>query len=240
MINGGFFVLSPQVLDYIADDNTIWEREPLERLAEEGELGGIPARGILAADGHPARQDASRGIVAIRQGAVEGVEVNPAFWHGKRVLLTGHTGFKGSWLSLWLQSMGAQVTGYALAPPTNPSLFEVAEVGKGMTSIIGDIRDLEHLRQRVRRTPAGDRDPHGGPAAGALFLRRAGRDLLHQRDGHGEPARSGAQHGQRQGRGQRDQRQVLREPRMGVGLPRERSDGRLSTPTAAARAARNW
>lgn len=72
--------------------------------------------------------------------------MNPAFWHGKRVLLTGHTGFKGSWLSLWLQSMGAQVMGYALAPPTHPSLFEVAKVGKGMTSVIGDIRDLERLQ----------------------------------------------------------------------------------------------
>jgi CDP-glucose 4,6-dehydratase len=78
---------------------------------------------------------------------VEGVEVKPAFWHGKRVLLTGHTGFKGSWLSLWLQSMGAQVVGYALAPPSNPSLFDVAGVSKGMTSITGDIRDLEHLRK---------------------------------------------------------------------------------------------
>jgi CDP-glucose 4,6-dehydratase len=78
---------------------------------------------------------------------MEGVEVNPSFWQDKRVLLTGHTGFKGSWLSLWLQSMGAHVVGYALAPPTNPSLFEVAEVAKGMTSIIGDIRDLEHLRR---------------------------------------------------------------------------------------------
>ena len=72
--------------------------------------------------------------------------MNPAFWQGKRVLLTGHTGFKGGWLSLWLQSMGAQVTGYALAPPTNPSLFEVAEVAQGMTSVIGDIRDLAKLQ----------------------------------------------------------------------------------------------
>ena len=72
--------------------------------------------------------------------------MNPDFWRGKRVLMTGHTGFKGSWLSLWLQSMDATVVGYSLAPPTNPSLFEVAEVGKGMTSIIGDIRDLEKLR----------------------------------------------------------------------------------------------
>lgn len=73
--------------------------------------------------------------------------MSAAFWRGKRVLLTGHTGFKGSWLSLWLQSVGAQVVGYALAPPSNPSLFDIAQVGKGMTSIIGDIRDLEHLRK---------------------------------------------------------------------------------------------
>ena len=72
--------------------------------------------------------------------------MNPAFWRGKRVLLTGHTGFKGGWLSLWLQSMGAQVTGYALAPPTNPSLFKIAEVAQGMTSVIGDIRDLAKLQ----------------------------------------------------------------------------------------------
>lgn len=84
--------------------------------------------------------------MAIRQSALEELEVSKGFWHGKRVLMTGHTGFKGSWLSLWLQSMGAQVTGYSLNPPTNPSLFEVAEVGKGMVSIIGDIRDLEKLR----------------------------------------------------------------------------------------------
>ncbi|MGD0960581.1 MAG: CDP-glucose 4,6-dehydratase [Methylomonas sp.] len=71
--------------------------------------------------------------------------MNPAFWNGKRVLLTGHTGFKGSWLSLWLQSLGADVVGYALAPSTLPSLFEIADLGKGMTSIIGDIRDLESL-----------------------------------------------------------------------------------------------
>lgn len=67
------------------------------------------------------------------------------FWSGKRVFITGHTGFKGSWLSLWLQSLGAVVTGYALAPPTTPSLFEVARVGTGMHSILGDVRDPDSL-----------------------------------------------------------------------------------------------
>jgi CDP-glucose 4,6-dehydratase len=76
------------------------------------------------------------------------VGVNPQFWAGKRVLLTGHTGFKGSWMALWLQSMGAQVIGYALAPPSTPSLFEIASVAQSMTSVLGDIRDLAAL-QRV-------------------------------------------------------------------------------------------
>jgi CDP-glucose 4,6-dehydratase len=84
--------------------------------------------------------------MGIRQGTLEGLVMNPAFWQGKRVLMTGHTGFKGSWLSIWLKSMGAEVTGYSLAPPTNPSLFEIAEVSKDLTSILGDIRDLAKLQ----------------------------------------------------------------------------------------------
>lgn len=83
--------------------------------------------------------------MGIEQGAVEGLGVNPAFWGGKRVMLTGHTGFKGSWLSLWLQSMGAEVVGYALEPPTSPCLFEVAGVDGEMISLAGDVRDLEHI-----------------------------------------------------------------------------------------------
>jgi CDP-glucose 4,6-dehydratase len=83
--------------------------------------------------------------MAIWRGSLESLEMSPDFWRGKRVLLTGHTGFKGSWMSLWLQSMGAQVVGYALNPPTQPSLFETANVAEGMTSIIGDIRDLTKL-----------------------------------------------------------------------------------------------
>lgn len=88
--------------------------------------------------------------MAIRQGAVESMGVNTAFWRGKKVFLTGHTGFKGSWLSLWLQQLGAEVTGYALQPPTDPSLFEIANVAKGMKSVIGDIRDGDALGKAMR------------------------------------------------------------------------------------------
>jgi CDP-glucose 4,6-dehydratase len=77
--------------------------------------------------------------------------MNPSFWRGKKVFLTGHTGFKGSWLSLWLQQLGAQVTGYALPPPTHPSLFEVAQVAQGMTSIISDICDGTRLTNAMRQ-----------------------------------------------------------------------------------------
>ena len=73
-----------------------------------------------------------------------------SFWRGKRVFVTGHTGFKGSWLCLWLQRVGAQVTGYALSPPTDPSLFEQARVAEGMASIEGDVRDRDALRSVMR------------------------------------------------------------------------------------------
>lgn len=83
----------------------------------------------------------------LRQGALESLGVSPAFWQGKTVLVTGHTGFKGGWLCLWLQNMGANVIGYALQPPTTPSIFEVANVAQGMVSIIGDVRDMDYLKQ---------------------------------------------------------------------------------------------
>ncbi|WP_373662944.1 CDP-glucose 4,6-dehydratase [Uliginosibacterium sp. sgz301328] len=82
---------------------------------------------------------------------MEGLEMNVEFWRGRRVFLTGHTGFKGSWLSLWLESAGACVTGYALPAPTSPSLFEVAKVAQGMeSSVMGDVRDLELLTASMR------------------------------------------------------------------------------------------
>ncbi len=74
------------------------------------------------------------------------------FWCNRRVLLTGHTGFKGAWLSLWLQRLGAEVTGVALPPNTTPSLFELADVADGMNSYFCDIRDAAGLAAIVRAT----------------------------------------------------------------------------------------
>ncbi len=72
--------------------------------------------------------------------------VNPKFWSGKNVLLTGHTGFKGGWLTIWLESMGAKITGYSLYPNTSPNLYEEAKIASLCErSIIGDIRDLNSL-----------------------------------------------------------------------------------------------
>ncbi len=75
--------------------------------------------------------------------------MNPAFWKHKKVFITGHTGFKGSWLSLWLQQLDARVIGYALPPPTQPSLFELADVARNMTSIIGDVRDYAAVKSAL-------------------------------------------------------------------------------------------
>lgn len=73
------------------------------------------------------------------------------FYNGRKVLVTGHTGFKGAWMCHVLNEMGARVTGYALQPPTNPSLFELSKLDKDMETVYGDIRDLDHLQQTFEK-----------------------------------------------------------------------------------------
>lgn len=75
--------------------------------------------------------------------------VDRAFWRGRKVFITGHTGFKGGWISLWLQKLGAEVTGFSLEPPTEPNFFNVARVAEDMVSIIGDIRDKSKLERAI-------------------------------------------------------------------------------------------
>ena len=73
------------------------------------------------------------------------------FWPGRRVLVTGHTGFKGGWLALWLHRLGAEVTGFAGPPPTSPSLFELARIGDLLVDLRGDVRDLDAVRAAVAK-----------------------------------------------------------------------------------------
>jgi CDP-glucose 4,6-dehydratase len=75
--------------------------------------------------------------------------IDSSFWRGRRVFLTGHTGFKGAWLALWLSQLGARTTGYALPPPTTPSLYELASVDSHLYSVTGDINDAAHLARAL-------------------------------------------------------------------------------------------
>ncbi|MDB5466907.1 MAG: CDP-glucose 4,6-dehydratase protein [Phenylobacterium sp.] len=86
--------------------------------------------------------------MGVRPGAV--AAVNPDFWQGRRVLLTGHTGFKGSWAAIWLLRMGAEVTGIALPPDQTPSLFQLAGVGKVITSRLVDLRNADAVAAELR------------------------------------------------------------------------------------------
>lgn len=76
--------------------------------------------------------------------------MNKDFWSKKKILLTGHTGFKGSWLSLWLQKLNSNVIGFSKSIPTNPSLFQLANIEDGMTSIIGDVCDYDKLEEVIK------------------------------------------------------------------------------------------
>lgn len=77
--------------------------------------------------------------------------MNREFWRGRKVFLTGHTGFKGGWLALWLADLGAEVTGFALPAPSEPSLFALAGVERAVNSVIGDIRDQKLLAEAVAK-----------------------------------------------------------------------------------------
>lgn len=83
--------------------------------------------------------------MGFRQRTMENLVITPAFWQDRRVLVTGHTGFKGGWLALWLQTMGARVIGLALPPATQPNLFEITGLAGRMVSILADIRDRDAL-----------------------------------------------------------------------------------------------
>jgi len=80
--------------------------------------------------------------------------MNPGFWAGRKVLITGHTGFKGAWLCMLLHRLGAKVTGFSTPPPTDPSLFHLVRLNEMVTTIDGDVRDLESLRSALKKSDA--------------------------------------------------------------------------------------
>lgn len=120
--------------------------------------------------------------------------INPDFWNGKKVFITGHTGFKGTWLSLWLTQMGANVSGYSLAPATEPNLFEIVNIKNKINYTIGDVRDLNTLKRSlihsdpeiifhmaaqplVRKSYRDPVDTYSTNVMGTVNLLEASRDL---------------------------------------------------------------
>lgn len=90
--------------------------------------------------------------MALQQGSLEVMVTDTKFWKDKKVFLTGHTGFKGSWLTIWLNEMGATVVGYSVDIPTNPSLFKEAGLEDKVHNIQGDVRDYEFLLSSVKES----------------------------------------------------------------------------------------
>ncbi|MDX6730277.1 MAG: CDP-glucose 4,6-dehydratase, partial [Baekduia sp.] len=105
-------------------------------------------------------------------GSFDDALPDPGFWAGRRVLVTGHTGFKGAWLSLWLAALGAEVTGFASGVPTDPSLFALARVGDDVGHVEGDVRDTEHVAAAI----AGARPEVVLHLAAQPMVRRSFRD----------------------------------------------------------------
>lgn len=85
-----------------------------------------------------------------QKGLDDMAECRARFWHGKRVFLTGHTGFKGAWLALWLHQLGADIMGYSLSPPTQPNMYDVAAIGEIVQGTQSDIRDIKTLKETVK------------------------------------------------------------------------------------------
>ena len=116
-----------------------------------------------------------------------------SFWAGRRVLVTGHSGFKGGWLTLWLHALGARVTGFSGPPPSEPSLFALARVGEVCDDRRGDVCDADAVSAAVSGRPPGGRLPSRRAADRARGGRRPRGDVLDERDRHRARAGQGAE-----------------------------------------------
>ena len=147
---------SPRCCDCIEGDRTVWEREPLEQLARDGQLCGLRHRGFWQPMDTLRDKIKLEELWAAGTRAVEGVAgamtIEPALrrrLRGRRVLVTGHTGFKGSWLALWLQQLGARVSGLALPADAQPNHSRL--LGLQFDEALIDLRDACMVRAALRR-----------------------------------------------------------------------------------------
>ena len=148
-INAGYMVLQPEVFDYLEDgDATVFEKKPLERLVNEGELMSYRHTGFWQCMDTVREKEMLEKLWSSGNAPwkVWYMMLDLNFYKGKHVFVTGHTGFKGTWLCRMLVGAGAVVTGYSLEAPTKPNLFSLAGLEGKMTSIIGDIRDMAALK----------------------------------------------------------------------------------------------
>ncbi len=151
--------LARQSFADITDDSQMFEQEPIRSLVARGEVQAFFHHGFWQAMDTLRDKPATRRALELRKGSLEDMveRANPTSdpgtpfsWQGRSVFLTGHTGFKGGWLALWLAQLGATVRGYALDPSTEPNLFTAARIGSVIEDIRGDIRDAAALERAMQ------------------------------------------------------------------------------------------
>lgn len=147
-VNAGYFVCEPEVFDYIKDgDSTIFERQPLESISKDGKMHAFRHTGFwkpmdTLRDNTELNDMWDNGKAPGKYGRNMSIDIFNNFYKGKRVLVTGHTGFKGSWLSIWLHELGAEVIGVGLEPFTERDNYVLSDIGKNIKADIrADIRD---------------------------------------------------------------------------------------------------
>ena len=150
-ISGGFFVLDKSVLSYIDDDETIWEKKPLENLVKNRQLKAYKHKGFWASmDTLNDKNKLEKMWLLKKFHGKHGMNNLKNFWKGKKVFITGHTGFKGSWLLLTLKELGAVIAGYSL-PPIKDGIFDKLKLNKSVKfNHYKNILDYKFLNSSIK------------------------------------------------------------------------------------------
>ncbi len=151
-INGGFFVFEPRVFSYLDGDESVLEKTPLERLARDGELMAFEHHDFWQPMDTLREKRVLDELWASGKAPWKILVMAPVleFFRGRRVLVTGHTGFKGAWLCEWLLTLGANVVGFARPPDQEPSLFAATGLASRLVSVMGHVEDAEAVLSLFR------------------------------------------------------------------------------------------